>query len=165
MLSLECSWLACGRNSCSPCQSVFNIYDSHATQKASVGMYSGCDYKSCLYTFWHCHPYFILKFYSVIFLLVSALFFIATTVSTIIEDGRWVRACAKVVATPLVNSIEHRCQRRLFRRPSSQLWDSSSYHLFYWLSLSLLSWLLCRLLRAVPCPYIEALSLHIPVQH
>ena len=35
-------------------------------------MYSGCDYllslyKSCLYTFWHCHPYFILKFYSIIF--------------------------------------------------------------------------------------------------
>ena len=25
MLSLECSWLACGRNSCSHCQSVFNM--------------------------------------------------------------------------------------------------------------------------------------------
>ena len=38
-------------------------------------MYSGCDYlyKSCLYTFWPCHPYFILQFYSVVFILVRIL--------------------------------------------------------------------------------------------
>ena len=34
-------------------------FDPHATKKASVGMYSGCDYllslKSCLCIFWHCH--------------------------------------------------------------------------------------------------------------
>jgi hypothetical protein len=37
----------------------------YLTQKASAGMYSGCDYphKSCLHTFWPCHPYFILQFY------------------------------------------------------------------------------------------------------
>ena len=29
-----------------------------------IGMYSGCDYlqKSCLFTVWACHPYFILQF-------------------------------------------------------------------------------------------------------
>ena len=49
-----------------------------ATQKVSVGMHSGCDtlsYKSCLCTciFWHCHPYFILQFYSIVIytLLIS----------------------------------------------------------------------------------------------
>ena len=44
------------------------------TQKASVGMYSECDYpyKSCSCTFWPCHPYFILQFYSIV---VSVLFF------------------------------------------------------------------------------------------
>jgi hypothetical protein len=38
-------------------------------RKASVGMYSGCDYphKSCFNTFWPCHPYFILQFYSIVF--------------------------------------------------------------------------------------------------
>ena len=32
-------------------------------------MYSGCDYpyKSCFCTFWPCHPYFILQFYSIAF--------------------------------------------------------------------------------------------------
>ena len=46
-----------------------------ATRKA---MYSGCDYpyKSCVF----CHPYFILKFCSIIFILVSVLFFIALSV-------------------------------------------------------------------------------------
>ena len=41
-------------------------------QKASVGMYSGCDYSynSCLCTFWPCHPYFIFQFYSIVFILV-----------------------------------------------------------------------------------------------
>ena len=83
MLSLECSWLACGRNSYSPCHSVLLsliIYDPHATQKASVD--PGCivvviisyHYKSCLYTFWHFHPYFILQFYSIVFIFVAALF-------------------------------------------------------------------------------------------
>ena len=45
-------------------------------QKASVVMYSGCNYpyKSCLCTFWPCHPYFILQFYSIVFILVSVLF-------------------------------------------------------------------------------------------
>ncbi len=40
-----------------------------ATQKASVGMYGGCNYphKSCLCTFWPCHPYFFLQFYSIVF--------------------------------------------------------------------------------------------------
>ena len=39
-------------------------------EKKSVGMYSRCDYpyKSCLCTFWPCHPYFILQFYSIAFL-------------------------------------------------------------------------------------------------
>ena len=39
------------------------------TQKASVGMYTECDYpyKSCLCTFWPCYPYFILQFYSVFY--------------------------------------------------------------------------------------------------
>ena len=48
------------------------IYDPHATQKANVGMYSGISYpykSSCLYTFWHCHPYFILILVSALFLL------------------------------------------------------------------------------------------------
>ena len=42
--------------------SVYSCAPYIATQKASVGMYSGCDYphKSCLCTFWPCHPYFIL---------------------------------------------------------------------------------------------------------
>ena len=40
-------------------------------QKASVGMYSSCDI-SCLCTFWSCHPYFILQFYSIVFILVIA---------------------------------------------------------------------------------------------
>ena len=35
-------------------------------QKASVGMYS----RYCLCTFWSCHPYFILQFYSIVFILV-----------------------------------------------------------------------------------------------
>jgi hypothetical protein len=50
-----------------------------ATQKASVGMYSGCDYphKSCLYTFWPYHPYFILQFYSIVFYTCYYSFFIA----------------------------------------------------------------------------------------
>ena len=40
-------------------------------------MYGGCDYpyKSCLCTFWPCRPYFILQFYSIVFILVSVPFF------------------------------------------------------------------------------------------
>ena len=47
------------------------------TQKVSIGMYSECDYpyKSCLCTFWPCHSYFILQFYSIVFILVSILFY------------------------------------------------------------------------------------------
>ena len=46
-------------------------------QKPSVGMYSGRDYpyNFCLCTFWLCHPYFILQFYSIVFILVSVLFY------------------------------------------------------------------------------------------
>ena len=89
-------------------------------QKASIGMYSECDYlyKSCMYTFWPCHPYFILQFYSIVFVLVSVcfLFFIALSVihqchltrfahSTLgVISRRWdVLNFAKFVATPLVN--------------------------------------------------------------
>ena len=52
---------------------VENITVFCTPQKANVGMYSGCDY---LYksTFWCCHPYFILQFYSIVFVLVSVLF-------------------------------------------------------------------------------------------
>ena len=41
--------------------------------KASVGMYSRCDYplqlESCLCIFLSCHPYFILQFYLIVFYL------------------------------------------------------------------------------------------------
>ena len=49
-----------------------------ATKKASVGMYSGCDYpyKSCLCTFWPCHPYFILKISFNYFLYLLLFFFL-----------------------------------------------------------------------------------------
>ena len=45
------------------------------TQKASVGMYSECDYpyKSCSCTFWPSHPSFVLQFCSIIFIFVSLL--------------------------------------------------------------------------------------------
>ena len=90
-----------------------------ATQKASVGMYSECDYpyKSYLCTFWPCHPYLILQFHLIVFILVPILFFIALGVihqchltwfahSTLdgpsIEDRRcWSsRVHSKFVATP-----------------------------------------------------------------
>ena len=47
------------------------------SQKASVGMYSGCNYphKSCLCTFWPCHPYFMLQFYSIVFYTCYSSFF------------------------------------------------------------------------------------------
>ena len=69
------------------------IYDP---QKASVGMYSGCDYllslKSCLRTLWHCHPYFIFQFYSIVFILVSVLFYcMSATIYSM--GGAEVRAC------------------------------------------------------------------------
>ena len=41
-------------------------------------MYSVCDYpydKSCLCTFLHCHPYFILQFYSIVFYTCCPYFF------------------------------------------------------------------------------------------
>ena len=49
-----------------------------ATQKASIGMYSGCDYphKSCLCTFWPYHPYFILQFHSIVFFILVAVPFL-----------------------------------------------------------------------------------------
>ena len=128
MLSFsECSWLACGRKH--PLWLRIVSFDSVAlplhpmhiaTQKASVGMYSGCDYpyKSCLCTFWPCHPYFIFQFYSIVFILVCVIFFIALSVvyqcpltwfvhSTLngpsIGDGRCrsSRVRANFVATPL----------------------------------------------------------------
>jgi hypothetical protein len=77
VLFFESSWLyACGRNPYFYCDSWGGIVSwlshywlvyscaSYTTQKASVGMYNGCGYphKSCLRTFWPCHPYFILLF-------------------------------------------------------------------------------------------------------
>ena len=59
-------------------------------------------YKSCLYTFCHCHPYFILQFYSIIFYTYFC-FFCCN------YNRRWevsLHVRAKVVATPLVNSYE-----------------------------------------------------------
>ena len=38
--------------------------------KRRIGMYSGCDYQSCLCTFWSCHPYFILQFHCFIYLFL-----------------------------------------------------------------------------------------------
>ena len=75
-------------------------------------------YKSCLCTFWQCHPYFILQFYSIVFIFVSVLFFIALSVvhqchptwfahwtlnGPSIEDGRYQssRVRANFVATSL----------------------------------------------------------------
>ena len=70
---------------------LLTIYDPHATQKASVGMYSGCDYLLSLiillYAFWHCHPYFILQFYSIVFTLVSVLFYCMS--ATLYIKYRW----------------------------------------------------------------------------
>ena len=68
-------------------------------------MYSGCDYllslKSCSCAFWYCHPYFILQFYSIVFILVYVLFYCMS--ATKWEVPKFARA-RKVVATPLVNS-------------------------------------------------------------
>ena len=93
-----------------------------ATQKTRVGMYSGCDYlyKSCLCTLIMpslLHPSILFNC-SIVFILISVLFFIGLSViyqchltwfvySTLngpsIEDGRCrsSRVCAKFVATPL----------------------------------------------------------------
>ena len=53
MLSLEYSWLAYyGRNSCCPLSvNYWLLYDPHATQKASIGMYSGYDYLLPLFVY------------------------------------------------------------------------------------------------------------------
>ena len=54
-----------------------------ATQKASVGMYSECDFphKSCLCTFWSCHPYFILP-------ILFNCFFILVTIPFLLPSGQ-----------------------------------------------------------------------------
>ena len=50
---------------------LLTIQDPHATQKTSVGIIVvviiSYPLKSCLCAFWHCHPYFIFKFYLIIF--------------------------------------------------------------------------------------------------
>ena len=52
------------------------VYDNNYREKhASVGMYSGCDklsqlYKSCLYTFRPCHPYFILQLFLYLYKII-----------------------------------------------------------------------------------------------
>ena len=51
-------------------------------------MYSGCDYLlslKSLCTFWHCHPYFILQFYSIVFVLI-----IDALASTSLKSLPWV---------------------------------------------------------------------------
>ena len=83
---------------------LLTIYDPHATQKASVGMYSGCDYLLSLKILFVCflalpsllHP-------SILFNCFYTCFCSFFTLSI---DGRCQssRVRVKVVATPLVNS-------------------------------------------------------------
>ena len=97
LLMSTCSQLACGRYSCSPVIVSFYsvIFTPHTTRKASVGMYSGYDSYiiisinpvSLLFVT-SCHPYFILQFYSIVFILVPALF-IALSVSATTISRRW----------------------------------------------------------------------------
>ena len=64
-------------HSCKRVPHIICVYT--ATQKASVGMYSGCNMLSLrilFVNFWHCHPYLILQFYSIVFILVAVLFLV-----------------------------------------------------------------------------------------
>ena len=125
-----------------------------------VVIISSYPYKSYLYTFWHLY---ILKFYSILYLFL--LFFNCNYSKYNYRRWEVSSRVRKVVAMPLVNSINHIIDaiEGCFRQPSS--YETLVAIIYFIDYLSLLSWLLYRLLRAVPLLYIEALSLHIPAQH